>query len=212
MPRFRGKGVGSILLREYLNLLRERSDVRIVQLEVIKQNARAFKLYQRFGFTSMLELRDYEIENVRSLPEVQNLTLSTSDQLDLTLPWLQQRTKYSWQRELSTLLNSSRGLQQYVIRGNGEELVVALSIETAKRPFRLTGFAFEKDALTSRDLAGAIRIAVGDASKGISIMFEPYTSEAIPLLAGIDGCVRDTRMEEYQMVLLLERNERNEQE
>ena len=189
-------------------MLRARSDARLVQLEVIKENARALKLYKRLGFKVTTELREYKIEDVKALVKMDNLTVLTSDQLDLALPWLQQRTNYSWQRELSSLLNSSRDSKQFVVKKGGGDLVVALAVETAKTPFRITGFAYMKNELISAELAAAIRLAVGDASKGISIVFEPDTSDVVPLLEGIDGCVRETGLEEYQMVLPLERGEK----
>lgn len=189
-------------------MLRGRSDVRLVQLEVIKENARALKLYKRLGFNVTTELREYEIEDVTALAGMDSLSVSTSDRLDLALPWLQQRTDYSWQRELSSLLNSSRDLKQFVVKEDGGQFVAALAIETAKTPFRVTGFAYKKSELTSGELAAAIRLAVGNASKRVSIVFEPDTSDVVHLLEGIDGCVRKTGLEEYQMVLPLERNER----
>ena len=203
-PAFRSKGVGSLLLGEYLNLLRERPEVRLVQLEVIKENVRAHKLYQRFGFISNFELLDYEIEDVKALPDPTGLTVSTSDRLDLSLPWLQHRVDYSWQREFSSLLGSCRGLKQVVIKREEGELLAALAIEAAEEPFRITGFAYQRNGLSSEQLASAIRAGVGDASKGVKIRLEPDISDVIPLLEGIDGCKRDPSYEEYNMVLSLE--------
>ena len=83
-----------------------------------------------------------------------------------------------------------------------------MAVETAKTPFRITGFAYKKNELTSGELAAAMRLAIGSGSKGVSIAFEPDTSDVVPLLEGIDGCVRETGSKEYQMVLPLERGER----
>jgi Acetyltransferase (GNAT) family len=208
VPAFRSKRIGPLLLREYLNLLREKSNVRLIQLEVIKDNAQAFKLYSRLGFQANFDLQDFVIEDVQALPkttEETGLTVSASDELDLTLPWLQHRTTYSWQREFSTLLNSCRGMKQHVVKDHKDEFVVALAIETAKDPVRITGFAFECGALTPQRLGRAIRAAIGNTAKGAEVRLEPDSSEVIPLLEEMQGCKRDRSLEEHHMILDLER-------
>ena len=208
VPAFRGKGIGPILMKEYLNMLRERSYADMVQLECIKENVAAHKLYLRSGFQDTFELWDY---NIAAGQEVSNdeeaLDAAVSDQLDLSLPWLQYRTEYSWQREMSTLLNSANGQKQVVVKQAGD-LIVGLAIETTKDPMRIVGFAFEKGTLTSNRLGKAIqaaRAAIQNTDKGLQVRLEPDFTETVALLDGLAGCKRGTRYEEYNMVLHLDR-------
>ncbi|MBN2479268.1 MAG: GNAT family N-acetyltransferase [Parachlamydiales bacterium] len=48
-PKFRGKGVGSAILKELIKLAKERFKLEILHLEVYEGNP-AYNLYERFGF------------------------------------------------------------------------------------------------------------------------------------------------------------------
>jgi len=51
LPKFRRLGIGSMLLRNALEELKEsKSDIRLITLEVRESNIAAIKLYEKFGF------------------------------------------------------------------------------------------------------------------------------------------------------------------
>ena len=52
-PEYRGRGIGSSLLREALRRIRDRG-VECVELTVWVRNKRALDLYKRFGFTEYI--------------------------------------------------------------------------------------------------------------------------------------------------------------
>jgi RimJ/RimL family protein N-acetyltransferase len=206
-PAFRGKGVGALLLREYLQLLKEQSNIVTVQLECIMANTRALKLYQKFGFSINYDLWNYTVEDIKSLEPATStdLTVQTSDQLDLDLPWLQHRTTYSWQREFSSLVNSPKNMRQFKILNSKGKLLVAFAVELSKVPARILGFAFHSGHLSASELSDALWIALDGQTKGIEVAFEPDKSELNPLLEGVRGFMRDTSLEEHNMVLTLVR-------
>ncbi|MFL5783066.1 MAG: GNAT family N-acetyltransferase [Bacteriovoracaceae bacterium] len=49
LPSYRGKGIGTLLLKEVLKLSKERG-LEKVELEVYKSNSAAFALYKKLGF------------------------------------------------------------------------------------------------------------------------------------------------------------------
>lgn len=51
-PAFQRRGLGSILFREFLNLLRERG-IKKIFLEVKESNGKALSFYRRWGFIPM---------------------------------------------------------------------------------------------------------------------------------------------------------------
>jgi RimJ/RimL family protein N-acetyltransferase len=208
-PAFRGKGVGALLLKEYLQLLKDKSNIITIQLECIMANTRAFKLYQKFGFSTNFDLWNYVVEDIQSLqsPKATSLTVQTSDQLDLSLPWLQHRTTYSWQREFSALINSPRKVRQFKVLDAEGKLLVAFAVEISKIPARILGFAFESGRLSSSALSEALWVSLEGQVKGIEVAFEPEKSELNPILEAVEGCVRDTSLEEHNMILTLARED-----
>ncbi len=54
-PSFRGKGIGTLLLKKALEELKERG-IEVVQLSVISKNRAAIKLYEKFRFVEVLKI------------------------------------------------------------------------------------------------------------------------------------------------------------
>lgn len=54
VPEFRGKGIGSELLKKALERIRSRG-FKQVRIGVLSQNARALNLYEKFGFKEVLK-------------------------------------------------------------------------------------------------------------------------------------------------------------
>lgn len=61
-PRFRKRGIGSLLLTRLVEICRER-DVKFLTLEVRRSNVAAQKLYQKQGFVHMGVRRRYYLDN-----------------------------------------------------------------------------------------------------------------------------------------------------
>ena len=54
LPGLRRRGIGSMLLRDALNELKQlKPDINLITLEVRESNAAAIKLYEKFGFQVM---------------------------------------------------------------------------------------------------------------------------------------------------------------
>jgi len=54
LPEFRRRGIGSMLLRDALNELKQsKPDINLITLEVRESNTAAIKLYEKFGFKVM---------------------------------------------------------------------------------------------------------------------------------------------------------------
>lgn len=49
--KYRGKGVGKVLMQELIHLAKERFKIEILHLEVYEHNLPAVKLYKKLGFT-----------------------------------------------------------------------------------------------------------------------------------------------------------------
>lgn len=62
IPQARGKGVGNWLMEKLINEARIRGD-RTMELEVIRENEGAVKLYQKMGFQSIRKLASYSLES-----------------------------------------------------------------------------------------------------------------------------------------------------
>ncbi len=62
IPDYRSKGVGKKLFIRHLSLAREKGCMQLY-LEVLKQNHKAIKFYESFGYTSVYDYRFYKLEN-----------------------------------------------------------------------------------------------------------------------------------------------------
>jgi ribosomal-protein-alanine N-acetyltransferase len=59
---YRGRGIGSALLRETIRVLREVYDVESIYLEVRVSNSVAIRLYEKFGFVKARRIRGYYMD------------------------------------------------------------------------------------------------------------------------------------------------------
>lgn len=66
---YRGKGVGTLLLKELMDLAKNRFSIRLLHLEVYEGNP-AMRLYQKFGFTEYGRQRRFIKENGEYLSKV----------------------------------------------------------------------------------------------------------------------------------------------
>ncbi|OZJ02361.1 hypothetical protein BZG36_04475 [Bifiguratus adelaidae] len=178
VPEYRIKGVGKLLMQEYLRVLKQHPLVRSVQLEVFSQNIAARRLYERVGFTKNLHLEGFEFPEVSSLTVPANGDWMTelTDRIDVRLPWLQHTVDYSWQRELSTLIN--RGAKQFTIRRRDGTLVFAMVLVARKQEtdtLSILAFAFETPP-TQEELVHYLSLAAQKLERNkVDITEEPNT-------------------------------------
>ena len=102
VPEFRGTGASKQLAGEMVRVARE-TGLRLLQLEVLTQNVRARKLYERVGFVVRRRLFGLEIA-VEALPAGDSLTAERLP-LDTLLSWPQENLlSHCWSLEAASLL------------------------------------------------------------------------------------------------------------
>ena len=204
VPAWRGKRLAPVLLRKYLELLQEQSNVKVLQLECFHVNTGALKLYKSVGFETNFSMQDYVIDEVESssLALPNNCRFHSASQVDMNLPWLQYRTTYSWQREMSTVL-AIESTQFEVRDSNDEHTLVAVVAEKREDHIRIVAIAY-KEKVEAELLDMVIRKAAvaGDKSQA-KIVLEPAHSDAIVLLEHV--AKRQTGLEEQHLILDFER-------
>lgn len=102
VPEFRGTGASKLLGEQMVKVARE-AGLETLQLEVLAQNTRAFKLYEKIGFSDQRQLVGIEIET-ELLPTANQLQIKRETPERL-LPWLGEGNRPSWGRELPTILS-----------------------------------------------------------------------------------------------------------
>ncbi|GER91347.1 hypothetical protein KDW_55090 [Dictyobacter vulcani] len=104
VPEFRGTGASTLLANEMVRVALN-SGVEQLQLEVLSQNSRAIKLYERAGFVKQRRLLGLQI-TTSELP-VSTVTMPVIERvaLESCLSLFQHHTdRQSWGRELASLL------------------------------------------------------------------------------------------------------------
>ena len=204
VPTWRAKKVGGVLTKKYLELLNEKSDIKVLQLECINANVPAMKLYERVGFRKNYDLFIYGFEgggdNRRGAPD--GYEFRNSDALDLQLPWLQYRTQYSWQREISSVL-AIKSTQLALCKITDGSLVMAIAVEERIDYHRIIAIAYTENP-GSEHLSLLIREAVAASGKNKALLVnEPEHSPVISLLESVGN--RETELESTHMIYEFQR-------
>lgn len=112
VPEYRGKGIGSYILKQLVIDSKQRQDHSIV-LEVIEKNEPGIKLYQKFGFVTQNRLLGFtqEAPSFDQGSKLEEISLTELAQLVFqygiqSLPW---------QISAETLANSSTPIQAYTL-------------------------------------------------------------------------------------------------
>ena len=104
VPEFRGRGASTLLAEQMVKVARE-SGLETLQLEVLTQNVRAYKTYQRVGFTATRRLFGFELATA-ALP-ASEITLPVERvAIETLLPWLACAPQVCWGCEPATILAS----------------------------------------------------------------------------------------------------------
>jgi ribosomal protein S18 acetylase RimI-like enzyme len=167
-PEFRGTGASTLLAAEMVRVARE-SGLKSLQLEVLTQNIKAIKTYEKAGFAITRQLYGLELEN-EELPQVNASKVEKVaveelliGQKLLTQPW--------WGNELPTLLTQT--VEAYALTdatGNTHGLFVREA-----RGNRQVMAAVSTGELSKAELIAMLCAVVGNRSK-IQIFNEPEES------------------------------------
>jgi len=126
IPEFRGKGIAQELFKRHMQAARE-NDCKLLYLEVIKENTRALRFYEKAGYESVTDYRYYKLEDADSLHQAHVLHVQPADfalikSIRDTMPMLH----LCWQSEMFSLAQYDN-VHHFCIEENGE-CVAALCI------------------------------------------------------------------------------------
>lgn len=169
VPEYRGSGASRLLAEQMVNVARLHG-LEMLQLEVLSQNTRASKLYERVGFIYKRRLIGLEMV-VAKLAQGTSPALERVPLTDL-LPSLMRGVRPIWAYEPASLL--SMRLETYALYGGSGGLVVQQINGNA----RIVA-ATELNELTDEALSAVLRQVAGNAPT-LQIYNEPEDS---PLLA-----------------------------
>jgi ribosomal protein S18 acetylase RimI-like enzyme len=156
VPQFRGTGASVLLADQMLRVSRE-SGLKTLQLEVLRQNTPAIKLYEKVGFTKCRRLFGVEIASA-ALPSGTPLRGEKVEARSL-LSSLPSDQRPFWGYELASLLTMD--LEAFVSPAStgGVNGIVG---QRAEETMRVVAVLLQSDA-TDLELATLLRYAAGDA-------------------------------------------------
>jgi ribosomal protein S18 acetylase RimI-like enzyme len=146
-PEFRGAGIGKALVKAALELYREQ-EVNVAMLEAIRENERAIKLYQSFGYETVDRLIFYKHDGAVGFPKVaEEYSVRTATPLEVgQLDFYQDLTP--WQTQWQTLTRN-RGEALIVVDRNGAAAGYALYRRQFDQQGILTGIAIHQCVVQS---------------------------------------------------------------
>ncbi|HEU5200699.1 MAG TPA: GNAT family N-acetyltransferase [Ktedonobacterales bacterium] len=191
-PAFRGSGASKLLAAEMVRVARD-SGLATLQLEVLTQNVRAFKLYQGVGFVTTRKLIGLQVATA-SLPAGVELQTEAAP-IEKLLPFLSSDQQPDWERELASILT----LQTESVLASGVAgRVNGLIARRAGERLQVLAAILQPDC-TNAELAALLRSAAGDATT-IQVYNEP---EGSALLARYLDLGFTEFFSQYEMMLTL---------
>ncbi|HEY7351069.1 MAG TPA: GNAT family N-acetyltransferase [Ktedonobacterales bacterium] len=177
-PEFRGTGASRLLAAQMIQVARE-SGLTTLQLEVLTQNIKAIKLYERAGFVAARRLIGIEVDTA-ALPDAFP-SLQVKAVAPATLfPGLYEGYQPDWERELPSLMTMrAEAVAAAGADGQLNGLIFRPGGRGANNEKIQIQAAILQSDLTNADLAALLRAAAGDAA-GIQVYNEPEDS---PFLA-----------------------------
>lgn len=172
-PEFRGSGASRLLATEMVRVARD-AGLTTLQLEVLTQNIRALKLYQRAGFTITRQLFGVEIDTA-VLPDEADIHPEVAAPETL-LPQLQLTERPCWSRELASILVMHT---EAIVAPDAEGRVNGLILQRNDRKILILATVLQRET-TDLEIAALLRHAAATAST-IQVYNEPEHS---PFLAG----------------------------
>lgn len=168
-PEFRGSGASRILTSKMVEVARE-AGLKTLQLEVLTQNIRALKLYEKTGFTIHRKLFGLEIATT-NIPASKPLVVEHVP-FETVIPQISQHSiAPCWACELASLqtLNTDTIVTHSLNSG-----INALVVQHSQGKTRVLATVLQED-LTDLELASLLREAAGSDST-IQIYNEPEGS------------------------------------
>lgn len=191
VPVFRGTGASKLLAGEMVRVARE-TGLSLLQLEVLTQNTRARKLYERVGFVVRRRLLGLEIAT-SALPASAALSIERLS-LETVLPRLQQNSiQPCWSLELASLLTTNS--EAFAVSGPDKQsntLVVQRSNGVAR-----IQAAFIQSQFAEDEFAALLHSIAVDAAT-VQIYNEPEDS---PLLDRYVSLGFTEFFSQYEMIL-----------
>lgn len=192
-PAFRGTGASKALADQMVQVSRE-NGLATLQLEVLTQNIKAIKLYERTGFAATRRLFGLQL-NLDTLPDTAPSLLPEKVAPPVLFERLYERYQPDWERELASILTI--GMQALAMPGADGHLN-GLLFRRAGDTMQIQG-ALLQDNLPNTDLAALLRAAAGDANS-LQVMNEPEDS---PFLARCRDLGFNEFFSQHEMFLTL---------
>jgi len=170
VPELRGSGASRLLAEQMVRVARE-GGLSTLQLEVLTQNARARKLYERVGFTTTRRLLGLEITST-VLPAGAPIRVERVA-VEALLPRLMSGGRPCWGCEPSTIL--AVAAEAVVLPGASGQLNGVI-VQRGQRASILASF-FDS-GLPDTELTALLRQAAGDAD-GLVVFNEPEESPCL---------------------------------
>lgn len=156
VPDFRGSGASTLLATEMVRVARA-SGLESIQLEVLAQNVRAIKLYEKVGFVKTRRLLGLEIASA-ALPADAAARVERVS-LEELLPAFHRGRRPAWSNELPALL--SMNLDAFALVSPGGERGGIL-VQHANEKMRVVT-ALLGETVTTPAVAALLKTAAGDA-------------------------------------------------
>ncbi|GAC1619334.1 MAG: hypothetical protein NVS4B11_10560 [Ktedonobacteraceae bacterium] len=192
VPEFRGTGA-SILLAEQMVRVARKQGLKTLQLEVLAQNTRVLKVYEKVGFRITRELFTLEIATT-SLPEAIPLQVKAVP-TERLLPEQHNGEHPYWGLELASILSMRTEAFLALTPGGG---VNSLIIRRNNGKIRILA-ALCQDTLSDAAWATFLRHAAGETTS-IEVYNEPESS---PLLTRYQRLGFTDIFSQYEMFLSL---------
>lgn len=181
-PDFRGQGLGKRLLTECIAELCK-SNLKYYQLECIKENERALKLYRSLGFKWTGDLFNFKLAEPKPIEiDFTQYELTLGSELDLIKYWADLHPiKKSWQGDLPALLYNSDQYQIKILKYN--DLVQGMIVykESEKGVYIADLGVRNEDALICQRLLAELH----SLQKTIMVMYIPEQSVLTDVFSGL---------------------------
>jgi ribosomal protein S18 acetylase RimI-like enzyme len=192
VPEFRGSGASRLLAEQMVRVARE-TGLTSLQLEVLTQNTRAFKLYERVGFVTTRRLVGL-MRSTEALPDGEPALRTERVAIETLLTEFASAAQPCWGCELATILNGS---SEAIVTSSPRGQFSGLIVQRNKAMNILSTFL--QNELTDDELAALLRQAAGEAGT-LVVYNEPEES---PYLARYRALGFSEFFTQYEMSMQL---------
>jgi ribosomal protein S18 acetylase RimI-like enzyme len=195
-PKFRGRGLGKILLNQVITLTRE-AGLKTLQLETITKNEPAFKLYKGAGFSTLRTLHSLRLATADLREQQTNITFAPLTS-ELPFACLQNQVRPCWQREPASILSTAHE----VLASTSLPDSIALCYQRTSNLMRVQSVILSP--ATEKEALAALLVAAAGEIPQILIPSEPENSQVLLLARELGG--RET-LRFYEMELALDKDQ-----